>query len=49
MSRTEQEEKLDAIFEVLEASFKKLERTRDEAKRAALLKEVNAQLRDAKP
>ncbi|GBF88675.1 hypothetical protein Rsub_01574 [Raphidocelis subcapitata] len=47
-SRTEQEEKLDAIFDVLEASFKKLERTRDEAKRAVLLKEVNTQLRDAK-
>lgn len=48
MTRTEQEEKLEVIFNGLEAAFKKLEKTRDEAKRGAMLKDITAQLRDSK-
>jgi hypothetical protein len=48
MSRTEQEDKLDAIFNSLEAAFKKVDKTKDDAKRQAMLKDITGQLRDAK-
>lgn len=48
MSRTEQEEKLEAIFAELEAAFKKLDRTRDDGKRATMLRDITTQLREAK-
>ena len=48
MSRTEQEERLEAMFAALEVAFRKVDRTRDEAKRAAMLKDITSQLRDAK-
>jgi len=44
----EQEDKLDAIFGALEAAFKKVEKTKDDAKRQAMLKDITGQLRDAK-
>ena len=48
MSRTEQEEKLEAIFNALEAAFKKIEKIKDDAKRQTALKDITAKLRDAK-
>lgn len=48
MSRTEQEERLEQIFSSLEAAFKKVDKTKDDAKRQAMLKDITAQLRDAK-
>ena len=48
MSRTEQEERLAAMFAALEAAFKKVDKTRDDAKRQAMLRDITTQLRDAK-
>jgi hypothetical protein len=48
MARSEQEEKLEVIFNGLEAAFKKLDRTKDDAKRQTMLKDITSQLRDAK-
>jgi hypothetical protein len=48
MSRTEQEEKLEAIFGALETAFKKLDKVKDDAKRQAALKDITSKLRDAK-
>ncbi len=46
--RTEQEEKLDTIFSSLEATFKKVDRCKDDAKIQAMLKEITNKLKDAK-
>lgn len=48
MSRTEQEERLEAMFAALETAFRKLDKTRDESKRQAMLKDITSQLRDGK-
>ena len=46
--RSEQEEKLDGIFSALEASFKKVDKTKDAAKIQGMLKDITAKLKDAK-
>lgn len=48
MQRTEQEERLEDIFNALEAAFKKLDKIKDDAKRQAALKDITSKLRDAK-
>lgn len=46
--RTDQERRLEVVFANLEANFKRLDKARDAAKTQALLKDVTAQLKDAK-
>ncbi len=46
--KTEQEQKLDVLFQELEAGFKKVDKTKDATKTQALLKELTNKLRDAK-
>jgi hypothetical protein len=46
--RLEQEDRLEEIFNFLEGAFKKLDKTKDAAKRQATLKDITARLKDAK-
>ena len=46
--RLEQEDRLEEIFNFLETAFKKLDKTKDGAKRQATLKDITSRLKDAK-
>jgi SNARE protein len=46
--KTEQEEKIQELFDDLDKGFKKLDRTSDEAKKQAMLKDLTNKLKDAK-
>jgi hypothetical protein len=46
--KTEQEDKIQEIFDDLERGFKKLDKTSDEAKKQAMLKDLTNKLKDAK-
>lgn len=45
---TEQEEKLQSIYGEIEALFKKVDKTKDDKKLTALLRDVTNKLKDAK-
>jgi hypothetical protein len=46
--KTEQEERIQEIFDDLERGFKKLDKTSDEAKKQTMLKDLTNKLKDAK-
>ncbi len=46
--KTDQEERLDVIYQELEAAFKKVDKTKDPVKVQALLKDITNKLKDAK-
>jgi novel plant SNARE len=46
--KTEQEEKLDEIYNELDSGFRKLDKLKDPAKSNAILKDLTNKLKDAK-